>query len=68
MPIPQDFIPNSITAYLQVNGRKHVWSYWGQLNKKIKQARYEDMTSTLFSNWESLLKYGCANNCTNESS
>jgi IS605 OrfB family transposase len=32
-------IPNSITAYLQVNGRKHVWSYWGQLNRKIKQAR-----------------------------
>ncbi|PAX60714.1 IS200/IS605 family element transposase accessory protein TnpB [Brunnivagina elsteri] len=31
-------IPDSITAYFEVNSEKHVWSQWNQLNKKIKQS------------------------------
>ncbi|MCY7335968.1 MAG: hypothetical protein LH613_07100 [Chamaesiphon sp.] len=29
-------IPDSITAYFEVNSEKHVWSQWNQLNKKLK--------------------------------
>ena len=29
-------LPRSITAYLDVKSRKHVWSKWNQLNKLIK--------------------------------
>lgn len=31
-------IPNSITAYVEVNSAKHVWSQWNELNKKIKRS------------------------------
>jgi IS605 OrfB family transposase len=31
-------IPDSITAYFEVNSEKHVWSQWNQLNKQIKQS------------------------------
>ncbi|MFN6501290.1 MAG: hypothetical protein RMX65_030450 [Nostoc sp. DedQUE01] len=31
-------IPGSITAYLEVNSQKHVWSRWNQLNKLIKKS------------------------------
>jgi len=29
-------IPGSLTALIEVNSTKHVWSLWNQLNKKIK--------------------------------
>jgi IS605 OrfB family transposase len=29
-------IPGSLTAFVEVNSTKHVWSLWHQLNKKIK--------------------------------
>jgi IS605 OrfB family transposase len=29
-------IPDSLTALVEVNSTKHVWSLWNQLNKKIK--------------------------------
>lgn len=31
-------IPDSITAYFEVNSEKHVWSQWSQLNKAIKRS------------------------------
>jgi IS605 OrfB family transposase len=31
-------IPGSLTAFVEVNSTKHVWSLWNQLNKKIKQS------------------------------
>ncbi|MDF0556854.1 hypothetical protein PY364_27535, partial [Kamptonema sp. UHCC 0994] len=31
-------IPGSLTAFVEVNSSKHVWSLWNQLNKKIKQS------------------------------
>lgn len=32
-------VPDSITAYLEVNSGKHVWSQWRQINNLIKQSR-----------------------------
>jgi len=31
-------IPGSLTAFVEVNSTKHVWSLWHQINKKIKQS------------------------------
>ena len=31
-------LPDSITAYVEVNSNKHVWGQWAQLNKKTKQS------------------------------
>ncbi|MEZ2238351.1 hypothetical protein [Microcoleus sp.] len=31
-------IPGSLTAFVEVNSTKHVWSLWNQLNEKIKQS------------------------------
>ncbi|WP_293128142.1 hypothetical protein [Microcoleus sp. bin38.metabat.b11b12b14.051] len=31
-------LPDSITAYVEVNSDKHVWSQWAQLNNKTKQS------------------------------
>ena len=31
-------LPDSITAYVEVNSNKHVWGQWAQLNNKTKQS------------------------------
>ncbi len=31
-------LPDSITAYVEVNSNKHVWTQWAQLNRKTKQS------------------------------
>ena len=50
-------IPDSITAYVEVNSDKHVWSQWAQLNRKTKQsgkiARRHDYYTV--SNWSFLV-------------
>ncbi len=31
-------LPDSITAYVEVNSNKHVWTQWAKLNRKTKQS------------------------------
>jgi IS605 OrfB family transposase len=50
-------IPGSLTALVEVNSTKHVWSLWNQLNKKIKSS---DIVTTrhsyyAISNWDFLV-------------
>lgn len=51
-------LPCSITAYLSVNGGKHVWSNWNKLNKKLKTCtEIRDRHSYYgISNWDFLVK------------
>jgi IS605 OrfB family transposase len=48
---------SSITAYASVNGDKHVWSFWSQLNKKIKCSSEINRRHDYFtvSNWSFLV-------------
>ena len=50
-------LPDSITAYVEVNSNKHVWGQWAQLNNKTKQsgkiARRHDYYTV--SNWSFLV-------------
>ncbi|WP_293131686.1 hypothetical protein [Microcoleus sp. bin38.metabat.b11b12b14.051] len=50
-------LPDSITAYVEVNSNKHVWGQWAQLNRKTKQsgkiARRHDYYTV--SNWSFLV-------------
>ncbi|MEQ9485994.1 hypothetical protein [Coleofasciculus sp. F4-SAH-05] len=48
-------LPGSITAYLSVNDSKHVWSYWHQLNNRLKCSIHSRHTYYGISNWESLV-------------
>lgn len=48
-------LPSSITAYLSVNDRKHVWSQWSQLNKLIKANGIRRHSYYPNSNWNSLV-------------
>ncbi|MFP5274231.1 hypothetical protein [Coleofasciculus sp.] len=48
-------LPSSITAYLEVNDRKHVWSHWNQLNSKLKRSIHSRHLYYGISNWESLV-------------
>jgi IS605 OrfB family transposase len=47
---------SSITAYALVNEDKHVWSFWNQLNKKIKRSSQINRRHDYFtvSNWSFL--------------
>ncbi|GAX45198.1 hypothetical protein NIES4075_62190 [Tolypothrix sp. NIES-4075] len=47
---------SSITAYASVNEDKHVWSFWSQLNKKIKRSSEINRRHDYFtvSNWSFL--------------
>jgi IS605 OrfB family transposase len=49
-------IPDSITAYIEVNSNKHVWSQWNQLNKQIKRSGRINRRHDYFtvSNWSFL--------------
>jgi len=47
-------LPDSITAYLSVNDRKHVWSHWNQLNNRLKRFIHSRHTYYGISNWEFL--------------
>jgi IS605 OrfB family transposase len=48
---------SSITAYASVNKDKHVWSFWNQLNKKIKRSSEINRRHDYFtvSNWSFLV-------------
>ena len=53
-------LPSAITAYLEVNSKKHVWHWWSKLNTLIKKSseigsRHSYYSITV-SNWESLVK------------
>ncbi|MEQ9369429.1 MAG: IS200/IS605 family accessory protein TnpB-related protein, partial [Coleofasciculus chthonoplastes F3-SA18-01] len=48
-------LPGSITAYLSVNDRKHVWSQWNQLNHKLKRLIRSRHAYYGISNWEFLV-------------
>ncbi len=50
-------LPDSITAYVEVNSNKHVWTQWAELNRKTKQSgkvnrRHDHYT---VSNWSFLV-------------
>lgn len=49
-------IPDSITAYAEVNSAKHVWSQWNELNKQIKRSGEVKRRHDYFtvSNWSFL--------------
>jgi len=49
-------LPDSITAYVEVNSAKHVWSQWAELNRKTKQSGKVNRRHDYFtvSNWSSL--------------
>ncbi|MDF0556643.1 IS200/IS605 family accessory protein TnpB-related protein, partial [Kamptonema sp. UHCC 0994] len=49
-------IPGSLTAFVEVNSTKHVWSLWHQLNKKIKQSGIITNRHSYYSNsnWDFL--------------
>lgn len=49
-------IPVTITAYLPVKDRKHVWSQWNQLNNAIKKSGMKRHNFYAVSNWGSLVK------------
>ena len=52
-------LPRSITAYLSVKDRKHVWSLWNQVNKKIKSCTVIQSNRHCYysiSNWEPVVK------------
>lgn len=48
-------LPSSMSAYLLVNDRKHVWSQWSQLNKILKANRIKRHSFYPNSNWNSLV-------------
>jgi IS605 OrfB family transposase len=49
-------IPGSLTAFVEVNSTKHVWSLWNQLNKKIKLSGMVTTRHSYYaiSNWDFL--------------
>ncbi len=38
MKLSERMLPHSLTAYLEVNLRKHVWSGWNKLNKQLNKS------------------------------
>jgi hypothetical protein len=48
-------IPHSVTAYLEVNSEKHVWSGWHKLNKLLKLSRVNRHQFYSIANGESLV-------------
>jgi IS605 OrfB family transposase len=55
MRLPEK-IPGSLTAFVEVNSTKHVWSLWNQLNKKIKLSGMVTTRHSYYaiSNWDFL--------------
>lgn len=51
-------LPRSVSAYLEVNSRKHVWSALHQLNKLIGQSGVVNRRHDYYrvSNWSLLVK------------
>ena len=49
-------LPSTITAYVEVNSAKHVWSMWNQLNKQIERSGKVNRRHDCFtvSNWSFL--------------
>jgi len=49
-------IPGSLTALVEVNSTKHVWSLWNQLNNKIKRSGMVTTRHCYYaiSNWDFL--------------
>ncbi|WP_293132871.1 IS200/IS605 family accessory protein TnpB-related protein [Microcoleus sp. bin38.metabat.b11b12b14.051] len=50
-------LPDSITAYVEVNSDKHVWSQWAELNRKTKQSGMVNRRHDYYivSNWSFLV-------------
>ena len=50
-------LPDSITAYVEVNSNKHVWGQWAQLNRKTKQSGMVNRRHDYYtvSNWSFLV-------------
>lgn len=50
-------LPDSITAYVEVNSNKHVWTQWVQLNRKTKQSGKVNRRHDYYtvSNWSFLV-------------
>ncbi|MCY7381848.1 MAG: hypothetical protein LH628_04510, partial [Microcoleus sp. CAN_BIN18] len=50
-------LPNSITAYIEVNSNKHVGSQWVELNRKTKQSGIVNRRHDYYtvSNWSFLV-------------
>jgi IS605 OrfB family transposase len=50
-------LPSTITAYVEVNSAKHVWSMWSQLNKQIKRSGTVNRRHDYYtvSNWSFLV-------------
>ena len=56
MKLSERIKPHSLTAYLEVNLRKHVWRGWNQLNKSLKKSISSRHDYYGISNWESQVK------------
>ena len=56
MRLSERIKPHSITAYLKVNLRKHVWTAWNKLNKQLKPSISSRHDYYEISNWESQIK------------
>ena len=56
MKLSERLKPHSLTAYLEVNLRKHVWSGWNKLNKYLKKSMKSRHDYYGISNWESQVK------------
>ena len=50
-------LPDSITAYVEVNSNKHVWGQWAQLNRQTKQSGMVNRRHDYYtvSNWSFLV-------------
>ena len=53
MKLSERIKPHSLTAYLDVKSRKHVWSGWNQLNKLLKKSISSRHDYYGISNWDS---------------
>jgi hypothetical protein len=56
MKLSERIKPHSLTAYLDVKSRKHVWSGWNQLNKLLKKSISSRHDYYGISNWDSQAK------------
>jgi IS605 OrfB family transposase len=56
MKLSERIKPHSLTAYLGVKSRKHVWSGWNQLNKLLKKSISSRHDYYEISNWDSQAK------------
>ena len=56
MKLSERIKPHSLTAYVDVKSRKHVWSGWNQLNKLLKKSVSSRQDYYGISNWDLQVK------------